>query len=93
MGNNTSEEPRPAGPRCTPIRPSMTASSLAYFYAAGILWFGAVALAVPPDYALSAQGLKLAHVSQDNPIKLCAAAVFAYLANLPAYVYHSNAGV
>jgi hypothetical protein len=68
MGNNTSEESRPAGPRCMPIRPSMTASSLAYFYAAGILWFGAVALAVPPDYVLSAQGLKLAHVSQDNPM-------------------------
>jgi len=31
--------------------------------------------------------------SEDDPIKLCAAAVFAYLANLPGYVYHSNAGV
>jgi len=31
--------------------------------------------------------------SESDPIKLCAAAVFAYLANLPAYVYHSRAGV
>jgi hypothetical protein len=31
--------------------------------------------------------------SENDPIKLCAAAVFAYLANLPAYVYHSRAGV
>ncbi|MBI4327562.1 MAG: hypothetical protein HY674_20200, partial [Chloroflexi bacterium] len=31
--------------------------------------------------------------SERDPIKLCAAAVFAYLANLPAYVYHSRAGV
>ena len=31
--------------------------------------------------------------SESDPIKLCAAAVFAYVANLPAYVYHSRAGV
>ena len=31
--------------------------------------------------------------SESDPIKLCAAAVFAYLSNLPAYVYHSRAGV
>lgn len=31
--------------------------------------------------------------SESDPIKLCAAAVFAYLAKLPAYVYHSRAGV
>lgn len=31
--------------------------------------------------------------SESDPIKLCSAAVFAYLANLPAYVYHSRAGV
>jgi hypothetical protein len=31
--------------------------------------------------------------SESDPIKLCAAAVFAYLANLPAYVFHSSAGV
>jgi hypothetical protein len=31
--------------------------------------------------------------SESDPIKLCAAAMFAYLANLPSYVYHSRAGV
>ena len=31
--------------------------------------------------------------SESDPIKLCSAAVFAYLANLPAYVYHTRAGV
>lgn len=31
--------------------------------------------------------------SENDPIKLCSAAVFAYLANLPAYVFHSGAGV
>ena len=30
---------------------------------------------------------------ESDPIKLCAAAVFAYIANLPAYVYHSRAGI
>jgi hypothetical protein len=31
--------------------------------------------------------------SESDPMKLCSAAVFAYLANLPAYVFHSGAGV
>jgi hypothetical protein len=31
--------------------------------------------------------------SENDPIKLCAAAVFAYIANLPAYVFHSRTGV
>jgi hypothetical protein len=31
--------------------------------------------------------------SENDPLRLCAAAVFAYIANLPAYVYHSRAGV
>ncbi|MBN1853879.1 MAG: hypothetical protein JW829_14190 [Pirellulales bacterium] len=31
--------------------------------------------------------------SENDPIKLCSAAAFAYIANLPAYVYHSRAGV
>ncbi|MHB1037075.1 MAG: DUF4185 domain-containing protein [Pirellulales bacterium] len=31
--------------------------------------------------------------SESDPVKLCSAAVFAYLANLPTYVYHSRAGV
>jgi hypothetical protein len=31
--------------------------------------------------------------SESDPVKLCSAAAFAYLANLPSYVYHSRAGV
>src|SRR6185295_1874260 len=31
--------------------------------------------------------------TENDPIKLCAAAVFAYIANLPCYGYHSRAGV
>src|SRR5262249_37556550 len=30
--------------------------------------------------------------SENDPIKLCMAAVFAYVAGLPSYVYHSRAG-
>ena len=31
--------------------------------------------------------------TENDPIKLCSAAVFAWIANLPAYVYHTRAGV
>lgn len=31
--------------------------------------------------------------TESDPLKLCSAAVFAYIAGLPMYVYHSNAGV
>jgi hypothetical protein len=31
--------------------------------------------------------------SESDPIKLCSAAVFAYLASLPGYVFHSRAGI
>jgi len=31
--------------------------------------------------------------SETDPIKLCSAAAFAYLANLPGYVFHSRAGI
>jgi len=31
--------------------------------------------------------------SENDPIKLCSAAVFSWIANLPMYVYHSRAGV
>jgi len=31
--------------------------------------------------------------SESDPVRLCAAAAFAWLANLPSYVYHSRAGV
>jgi hypothetical protein len=31
--------------------------------------------------------------AESDPIKLCSAAAFAYLANLPGYVFHSRAGI
>jgi hypothetical protein len=46
----------------------MTPPKPYYLFVAGLLWFGVTALAVLPDYLLSAQGLKLAHVSPDNPM-------------------------
>ncbi len=48
---------------------------------------------VPPVSSNEPIGAGSSVSSEDDPIKLCAAAVFAYLANLPAYVYHSRAGV
>jgi hypothetical protein len=48
---------------------------------------------VPPVSSNEPIGPGSSVSSEDDPIKLCAAAVFAYLANLPAYVYHSRAGV
>ena len=48
---------------------------------------------VPPVISNEPIGPGASVSSEDDPIKLCAAAVFAYLANLPAYVYHSRAGV
>ena len=48
---------------------------------------------VPPVISNEPIGPGSSVASESDPIKLCAAAVFAYLANLPAYVYHSRAGV
>jgi hypothetical protein len=48
---------------------------------------------VPPVVSNEPIGPGSSVSSEADPIKLCAAAVFAYLANLPAYVYHSRAGV
>jgi len=48
---------------------------------------------VPPVSSNEPIGPGSSVSSETDPIKLCAAAVFAYLANLPAYVYHSRAGV
>ncbi len=48
---------------------------------------------VPPVSSNEPIGPGSSVSSESDPIKLCAAAVFAYLANLPAYVYHSRAGV
>jgi hypothetical protein len=48
---------------------------------------------VPPVSSNEPIGPGSSVSSESDPIKLCAAAVFAYIANLPAYVYHSRAGV
>ena len=48
---------------------------------------------VPPVSSNEPIGPGSSVSSETDPIKLCAAAVFAYLSNLPAYVYHSRAGV
>jgi hypothetical protein len=48
---------------------------------------------VPPVSSNEPIGSGSSVNSESDPIKLCAAAVFAYIANLPAYVYHSRAGV
>jgi len=48
---------------------------------------------VPPVSSNEPIGPGSSVSSENDPIKLCAAAVFAYIANLPAYVYHSRAGV
>ena len=48
---------------------------------------------VPPVSSNEPIGPGSSVASETDPIKLCAAAAFAYLANLPAYVYHSRAGV
>jgi len=48
---------------------------------------------VPPVSSNEPIGPGSSVSSENDPIKLCAAAVFAYIANLPTYVYHSRAGV
>lgn len=48
---------------------------------------------VPPVTSNEPIGSGSSVSSESDPIKLCSAAVFAWLANLPAYVYHSRAGV
>lgn len=48
---------------------------------------------VPPVSSNEPIGPGSSVSSESDPIKLCAAAVFAYIANLPAYVYHSRAGI
>lgn len=48
---------------------------------------------VPPVSSNEPIGPGSSVSSESDPIKLCAAAVFAYLSNLPAYVFHSSAGV
>ena len=48
---------------------------------------------VPPVSSNEPIGPGASVSSESDPIKLCSAAVFAYLAGLPAYVFHSSAGV
>jgi hypothetical protein len=48
---------------------------------------------VPPVTSNEPIGAGSSVATENDPIKLCAAAVFAYIANLPAYVYHTRAGV
>jgi CubicO group peptidase (beta-lactamase class C family) len=48
---------------------------------------------VPPVISNEPIGPGSSVSSESDPIKLCSAAVFAYLANLPSYVFHSRAGI
>jgi hypothetical protein len=48
---------------------------------------------VPPVTSNEPIGPGASVSSESDPAKLCAAAVFAYLANLPGYVFHSRAGI
>jgi hypothetical protein len=48
---------------------------------------------VPPVTSNEPIGPGSSVSSENDPIKLCAGAVFAWIANLPAYVYHTRAGV
>lgn len=48
---------------------------------------------VPPVISNEPIGPGSSVSSEHDPIKLCAAAIVAYLANLPGYVYHTRAGV
>lgn len=48
---------------------------------------------VPPVISNEPIGPGSSVAEERDPIKLCSAAVVAYLANLPAYVYHTRAGV
>jgi hypothetical protein len=48
---------------------------------------------VPPVISNEPIGPGSSVAEERDPLKLCSAAVVAYLANLPAYVYHTRAGV
>jgi len=48
---------------------------------------------VPPVVSNEPIGPGSSVNSESDPVKLCSAAVFAYLANLPGYVFHSRAGI
>ena len=46
---------------------------------------------VPPVSSNEPIGPGSSVASESDPIKLCSAAAFAWIANLPAYVFHSSA--
>lgn len=48
---------------------------------------------VPPVISNEPIGPGSSVASESDPIKLCAAAGFAFLANLPGYVFHSRTGI
>ncbi len=48
---------------------------------------------VPPVTSNEPIGPGSSVAAESDPIKLCSAAAFAYLANLPGYVFHSRAGI
>ena len=48
---------------------------------------------VPPVSSNEPIGPGSSVASESDPIKLCSAAAFAWIASLPAYVFHSSAGV
>jgi hypothetical protein len=48
---------------------------------------------VPPVLSNEPIGPGSSVAAESDPIKLCSAATFAYLANLPGYVFHSRTGI
>jgi hypothetical protein len=48
---------------------------------------------VPPVMSNEPIGPGSSIAAESDPIRLCSAAVFAYLANLPGYVFHSRTGI
>jgi hypothetical protein len=48
---------------------------------------------VPPVMSNEPIGPGASVGSENDPLNLCCAAIFAYMANLPGYVFHSRAGI
>lgn len=55
-------------------------------------WVGDI-LGMPPVISNEPIGPGSSVAEENDPMKLCSAAVFAWIANLPGYVYHSRAGI
>jgi hypothetical protein len=56
-------------------------------------WRAATLAGVPPVSSNEPIGPGSSVAAESDPIKLCSAAIFAYIAKLPAYVYHAKAGI